>query len=180
MPGTIDSRSGERRPGCLGGGSRVRFVTTTLIRRPAERVFAFLTPPANWPLWHPSSVKVTGPVDHPLQPGEQVTEEFVVAGQSGKAVWTVRECSAPHLWLIDGVAENGNRATITYTLRPHDGGTAFERVLVLTRLQTEPPEEALEGFRRQVEAESTEALRRLKSLLEEESTTASEQGAGMA
>ena len=105
----------------------MRIVTTTHIRRPPQRVFEFVTTPANWPLWHPSSVKVTGAVDHPLQPGEQVTEEFVVAGQSGKAVWTVRECSAPHHWLIDGVAENGNRATITYTLRPQDGGTSFER-----------------------------------------------------
>jgi uncharacterized protein YndB with AHSA1/START domain len=157
----------------------VRFVTTTLIRRPVERVFDFLTTPANWLLWHPSSLKVTGAVDHPLQPGEQVTEEFVVAGQFGTAVWTVRECSAPHHWLIDGVAANGNRATITYTLRQHDKDTAFERVMVLTRLQTEPPEEALEGFRRQVDAECIEALRRLKVLLEEASP-APEEGEGIA
>ena len=147
----------------------MRFVTTTLIRRPAEEVFAFLTTPAHWPRWHPASVKVTGAVDHPLLPGEQVTEEYVVAGQPGSAVWTVRERSAPHHWVLDGVGENGNRATITYTLRPYDSGTAFERVMVLTRAQTELPEEVLEGFRRQVDAESTEALRRLKVLLEEES-----------
>src|SRR5947207_13500064 len=151
-----------------GGGSRVRIVTTTHIRRPPQQVFEFVTTPANWPLWHPSSVKVSGAVDHPLQPGEPVTEEYVVAGHPGTAVWTVRECSAPHHWLLDGVATNGNRGTITYTLRQHDDGTAFERALSVVWLQTELPEQALEGIRRQIEAESTEALRRLKVLLEEE------------
>ena len=91
-----------------------------------------------------------------------------LAGHPGTAVWTVRECSAPHHWLLDGVATNGNRGTITYTLRQHDDGTAFERALSVVWLQTELPEQALEGIRRQIEAESTEALRRLKVLLEEE------------
>jgi uncharacterized protein YndB with AHSA1/START domain len=146
----------------------VRIVTTTHIRRPPQQVFEFVTTPANWPLWHPSSVAVRGAVDHSLQAGEQVTEDYVVAGQPGTAIWTVRESSAPHHWLLDGVAANGNRATITYTVQPHDEGTAFERVLALTWLQTALPEPALEELRRQVEAESAEALGRLKVLLEKE------------
>ncbi len=145
----------------------MRFVTTTLIRRLAERVFAFLTTPANWPLWHPSSVKVTGAVDHPLQPGEQVTEEFVVAGQSGKAVWTVRECRAP----ITGFSTAWRR---TATGPPE---LSLEGENPKSEIPTGPTfgicdfgfgasEEALETFRQQVDAESTEALRRLKTLLE--------------
>lgn len=143
----------------------MRIVTTAHLRRPIEEVFAFLTTPANWPRWHPSSLGVTGAADHPLAVGEEVTEQFRVAGQYGTAVWTVRERQAPHRWVIDGVAENGNQATITYTLTAQNGGTAFERELLFTRLPPAPPD-GVEQLRRQIEAESAEALRRLKVVLE--------------
>jgi uncharacterized protein YndB with AHSA1/START domain len=147
----------------------VRIVTTTEIRRPIGEVFNFLTTPANWPRWHPSSIRVTGASDHSLDVGEQVTEEFHVAGQYGTAVWQVRERQAPHRWVIEGATENGNRATLTYTLtetEQADGDvTRFERELVLTNVSTVPAG-ALAMFQRQVEAESTEALRRLKRLVE--------------
>jgi len=154
----------------LGRRFAVRVVTTILIQRPVEQVFDFLTTPGNWPLWHPSSLKVTGAADHSLLVGEQVTEEFVVAGQSGTAVWTVRERQAPHYWVIDGVAENGNRASIPYSLREHGGSTTFERVLEFTLLPPAFPGATLVEFARQVEAESSEALRRLKVVLEAEPT----------
>ena len=143
----------------------MRIVTTVQIRRPIDEVFAFLTTPANWPRWHPSSLGVSGAADHPLNVGEEVTEQFRVAGQHGTAVWTVRECQPPHRWVIDGAAENGNRATITYTLTPAGGGTTFERELVLTTLPAVPAD-AREQFRIQVDAESAEALRRLQAILE--------------
>ncbi|MFP5406218.1 MAG: SRPBCC family protein, partial [Gammaproteobacteria bacterium] len=38
---------------------------TTIARAPAE-VFDFVASPANWPLWHPSSLAVSGATDHPL------------------------------------------------------------------------------------------------------------------
>src|SRR5260370_25076012 len=118
----------------------MRIVTTAQLRRPIEEVFDFVTTPANWPRWHPSSLGVTGAADHPLDVGEEVIEQFRVAGQHGTAVWTVRERQAPHRWVIDGAAENGSRATITYTLTPAEGGTTFERELILTSLAAIPPE----------------------------------------
>jgi uncharacterized protein YndB with AHSA1/START domain len=143
----------------------MRIVTTIHIERPPEQVFDFVTTPGNWPRWHPSSLKVTGEVDHPQDVGEQATEEFRVAGMNGTAVWTVRECQRPSRWVIDGVGENRAAATITYTLTPKASGTAFTRELVFT--QPPPlPEQALTEFHRQVEAESAEALRRLKAVLE--------------
>jgi uncharacterized protein YndB with AHSA1/START domain len=145
----------------------MRIITTVQIRRPVDEVFAFVTTPGNWPRWHPSSLGVTGAADHPLDVGEEVIEQFRVAGQHGTAVWTVRECQAPRRWVIDGAAENSNRATITYTLTPTQGGTTFERELVFTTLPTIPLE-SQEPFRRQVEAESAEALRRLQAVLEGE------------
>ena len=143
----------------------MRIVTTTHLSRPVEEVFDFVTTPANWPRWHPSSLGVSGAADHSLDVGEEVIEQFRVAGQYGTAVWTVRQRQAPHRWVIDGAAENGSRATITYTLTTADGGTAFERELVFTSLDTIPAE-GHEPFRRQVEAESAEALRRLQAVLD--------------
>lgn len=143
----------------------MRIVTTIHLRRPIQEVFDFVTTPANWPTWHPSSLAVTGAADHSLDVGEEVTEQFRVAGRYGTVVWSVRQRQAPHRWVIDGAAENGSRATITYTLTPADGGTTFERELVVSSLAAVPPE-AEEQFRRQIEAESAEALRRLRCVLE--------------
>jgi uncharacterized protein YndB with AHSA1/START domain len=143
-----------------------RIHTTIRIDEPVERVFEYVTTPGNWPEWHPSSLGVSGATDHPLEPGEQVTEEFRVAGRRGRVVWTVRERDDPHRWVIDGTVEGGGGGTITYTLTPDAGGTTFEReftyampnrlLALLDRLV----------LHRRVEAESAEALRRLKAVLE--------------
>jgi uncharacterized protein YndB with AHSA1/START domain len=145
----------------------MRILTTTYLRRPIEEVFDFLTTPANWPRWHPSSLKVMGAVDHSLEVGEQCTEQFRVAGENGTAVWTVRERQAPRRWVIEGVGENGNEAVITYALKAQGGGTTFERELVFTKIEADLSQTALAAFHRLIEAESTEALRRLKAVLEQ-------------
>jgi uncharacterized protein YndB with AHSA1/START domain len=136
------------------------------INAPIEEVFDYVTTPGNWPEWHPSSLGVSGATDHSLEPGEQVTEEYRVAGRRGRVTWTVREREAPRRWVIEGHVEGGGGGTITYTLTPRDGGTAFEREFVYAM-----PNALLALldrliFRRRVEAESAEALRRLKSELE--------------
>ena len=56
-----------------------RIVTVAQIQRPATVVFDYVTTPAHWPTWHPSSLGVSGAVDHSLDIGEQATEEFRVA-----------------------------------------------------------------------------------------------------
>jgi uncharacterized protein YndB with AHSA1/START domain len=142
-----------------------RIYTTTRIHTPIDTVFDYVTTPGNWPAWHPSSLGVGGATDHSLEPGEQVTEEFQVAGRRGRVVWTVRERVAPRRWVIDGRVEGGG-GTITYTVTPHADGTTFEREFVYTMSN---PLMTLLGrlvLRRRVEAESAEALRRLKDQLE--------------
>lgn len=136
------------------------------IQTPIERVFDYVTTPGNWPEWHPSSLGVSGATDHSLEPGEKVTEEFRAAGRRGSVVWTVRERVAPQRWVIEGRVEGGGGGTITYTLTPQDGGTTFERDFVYAM-----PNALLAlldrlVLRRRVEAESAEALRRLKDVLE--------------
>ena len=97
------------------------------IARAAPEVFAFVTTPGNWPKWHPSSLAVSGATDHPLQAGEQVTEDFRVAARRGRAVWTVTERKAPWRWKIEGGGQEGGRAWIAYTLTEQAGVTRFER-----------------------------------------------------
>ncbi len=141
--------------------------TTIQIQTPIERVFDYVTTPGNWPRWHPSSLGVSGATDHSLEPGEQVTEEFRVAGRRGRVVWTVLEREAPRRWVIEGQVEGGGGGTITYTLAPHNSGTTFEREFVYD--MPNPLLALLDRLllRRRVEAESAEALRRLKEVLEE-------------
>src|SRR5262249_16603445 len=98
--------------------------------------------------------------------GEQVMENFSVAGRRGEVTWLVRERSAPGRWVIDGNGKDGGRATITYTLSPKPDGTNLDRELVYTM-----PNALLAlldwlTIRSRMKADSAEALRRLKRLLE--------------
>ena len=147
-----------------------RVYKTILIDVPIEKVFDYVTTPANWPKWHPSSLGVSGKTDRSLEPGEKVAEDYRVAGRRGRVVWTVREREAPRRWVIEGQVESGGGGTLTYALTPYDGGTSFERDFVYT--MPNPLVALLDRLvlRRRVEAESAEALRRLKRMLEEGST----------
>jgi uncharacterized protein YndB with AHSA1/START domain len=143
-----------------------RICSSIQIRQPIEQVFDFITTPANWPQWHPASVSVGGNADHSLLPGEEVTENISVAGHHGQVTWLVRERSAPHRWVIDGIGRDGGRATITYTLTPHPAGTNFERELLYAM-----PNALLTALdwliiRSRMKADSIEALQRLKLRLE--------------
>jgi hypothetical protein len=143
-----------------------RIHTSVSIGRDPDVVFAYVTTPANWPKWHPSSLAVSGTTDHPLDLGEQVTEDFLVAGRRGRVVWTVVEREAPERWVIAGEVGGRPAGAVTYILETAGAGTRFDRELVygsptllfavLNRL----------GIWAKVERESTEAVRRLKAVLE--------------
>jgi len=143
-----------------------RICNSIQIRQPIEQVFDFITTPANWPQWHPSSVSVGGNADHSLLPGEEATENISVAGHQGQVTWLVRERKAPHRWIIDGTGKDGGRATITYTLTPHPDGTTFDRELVYTMPNTLLAVLDWLIIRSLMKANSDEALRRLKRRLE--------------
>ena len=143
---------------------------TIQIDTPVERVFDYVTMPSNWPAWHPSSLRVSGATNRSLEPGEQVTEEFRVAGRRGRVVWTVRDREAPRRWSIEGQVQGGGSGRVTYILTPYAGGTIFEREFAYTM-----PNLLLALLNRlvlryRVDTESAEALRRLKQVLEEKNT----------
>jgi uncharacterized protein YndB with AHSA1/START domain len=146
-------------------------LTTTIdneidIARPPAAVFDYVTTPGNWPKWHPSSLAVHGPVDHPLTFGERVTEDFRVAGREGRAEWTVVAREAPTNWQIDGAVDGRPAGRVSYTLTPTTGGTRFHRRL--TYVAPNLLFAALDRvtIRKRVAEESGEAVRRLKHQLE--------------
>jgi hypothetical protein len=135
------------------------------IARPVDDVYAYVTTPGHWPEWHPSSLAVRGATDHSLAVGEQVTEDYLVAGRRGQVTWAVTARDATRRWAITGGTPGGS-GTITYTLTSQSGGTHFERDFVYTLDNVLFAIADRLVLRRRVVAESAEALRRLKRRLE--------------
>ena len=143
-----------------------RIVCAANIARTPADMFAYVTTPANWPTWHPSSIRVTGSVDHPLMLGEECTEEYVVAGRHGTCVWKVVERVLNQKWVITAAAEGGGEATITYSLSPAGDGTRFLRSMVYSMPNFFLGLLDTLFLRKRIQAESEEAVRRLKAALE--------------
>nr|WP_254615887.1 SRPBCC family protein [Cupriavidus basilensis] len=142
-------------------------VNEVTIVQPDAVVFDYVSTPANWPDWHPSSLAVTGAsAGHSLLPGEQVTETFSVAGRRGQVVWTAVERSPSSAWMIQGTIDGREAGAVRYTLAQTPEGTHFRRefsypapnlLFALTNWLV---------LRKRIEAESAEAVTRLRAVLE--------------
>jgi uncharacterized protein YndB with AHSA1/START domain len=144
-----------------------RIYASTQIAAPVEAVFEYATTPANAPQWHPTSFGVSGEVDHSLETGERFTEELLVAaGRRVRANWTTVERIPPRRWVIEGTIGGLARGTITQTLRAQGNGTVYEREFVYK--MANPILVPIDWLilRRRGTAEATQAVRRLKQLLE--------------
>jgi uncharacterized protein YndB with AHSA1/START domain len=143
-----------------------RIVSSADIAAPPERVFAYVTTPANWPRWHPQSRAVSGVVDRTPQPGEKTIEDFEIAGRKGRATWVSVAVDPPRRWEFEGRSDGGGGARIVYSLAPTTEGTRFERALVYRGPNLAfALLNALE-LRAVMQADSAEAVRRLKSAIE--------------
>jgi uncharacterized protein YndB with AHSA1/START domain len=141
-------------------------VTQASIRRPLAEVFDYVTTPAHWLVWHPSSLGLHGATDHSLQVGEEVTEDFRVAGRKGSVTWRVVAREAPTRWAISGTVAAGGKGMITYTLTHATEGTAFRRQFDYTMPNRFAALLDRLFIRRRIEAESALAVSRLKQALE--------------
>ncbi|MFL9959221.1 SRPBCC family protein [Paraburkholderia nemoris] len=147
-------------------GFDTRIVTVASIQRPPTVVFDYVTTPVHWPVWHPSSLAVSGPVDHPLDLGEQVTEEFRVAGRRGRVVWTVTAHEPPTRWTIEGKIDGRPAGTVTYSLASAASGTRFEREFTYRAPSLWFAIFNWFMLRARIQLESDTAVLRLKNLLE--------------
>lgn len=141
-------------------------VSEILIRNATAAVFDYVTTPAHWLAWHPSSVALRGATDHSLDIGEEVTEDFRVAGRAGSVTWKVIARERPKRWAIAGVVAAGGSGTITYTLSQVAQGTAFRREFVYAMPNWFTALLDRLFVRRRIAAESALALSRLKHALE--------------
>ena len=146
-------------------------VTEAVIHKPVAVVFDYVTTPAHWLAWHPSSIALHGATDHSLAVGEEVAEDFRVAGRNGSVTWKVIARDAPVRWAIAGAVAGGGRGTITYTLHEaasHEApsGTRFRREFDYTMPNWFARLLDRLFVRRRIEAESAEAVRRLAQCLE--------------
>lgn len=107
-------------------------VYDVIIKKPIEMVFNYVSTPAWWPIYHPTSKKVEPFVDHSLQVGESAVETCVIdpLGLMKFVIhWTGIENDGSTLLKMEGRAEEfgGAEGTITYRLSETESGTRFER-----------------------------------------------------
>lgn len=141
-------------------------ITQASIRRPIAEVFDYVTTPAHWRVWHPSSLGLHGATDHSLHIGEEVTEDFRVAGLKGSITWKVVAREAPTCWAIAGTVSAGGTGAITYTLTQTAEGTLFRRQFDYTMPNRFAALLDRLFVRRRIDAESALAVNRLKQALE--------------
>jgi hypothetical protein len=142
-----------------------RITTSIRIRRPVGEVFDYVTTPANWPVWHPASISVSGSSNHPLRLGEEIVEEFVAGGRRGRATWRVTRRKAPHRWRIEASWPQG-QAVISNLLSAEGVDTVFRRDLSYEMPNAWLALLDLLVLRRRMDRESRIALQRLKLVLE--------------
>jgi hypothetical protein len=107
-------------------------VYSVTIKKPIEMVFNYITTPAWWPIYHPTSKKVEPFVKSSLGVGENATETCVLdpAGFVKFVIdWTGTENDGRTLFRMEGNSDSftGADGTITYELSETDEGTLFKR-----------------------------------------------------
>ncbi|WP_218509862.1 SRPBCC family protein [Variovorax sp. dw_308] len=146
-----------------------RIVSVVDIARPPAEVYAYVTTPAKWPLWHPSSLAVSGDAGHSLNVGETVGEDFLVAGRRGRATWRVTAREPDRLWRIAGQINGRDAGIVSYSVAPiAGGGTHFVREFEYEAHSLLFAFLNAVTLRRQIEEESAQAVRQLKANLERE------------
>ncbi|WP_052667288.1 SRPBCC family protein [Nitriliruptor alkaliphilus] len=95
---------------------------TITIRRPAGEVFAFITDPANTPLWQPSVVDVRRLTDAPIVAGSRFVEVRRLLGRSVESVFEVTDLDPPHRSAVT-VVDGPITGHASYALREIPDGT---------------------------------------------------------
>jgi hypothetical protein len=138
-------------------------VNAVRIAGPVPAVFDLVTSARFWPQWHPASQVVGGVTQRPYQLGDLIHERGEIAGIHFDVTWEVEEHKRPSHVVLRSQAP---AAQIMYTFEERGDATEFRRELecdekIFPALAADPV-----TLGRFVHAQSEEALRRLKELVE--------------
>jgi hypothetical protein len=98
------------------------------LARSADEVLSYAAAPANWPQWHPSSLRIDGR-DGALAAGEVFEEDIHAGGRAGHLRWDVLDYQPGHLWQASARGDHGLALLLTYECVPVEGGCEFIRTL---------------------------------------------------
>jgi uncharacterized protein YndB with AHSA1/START domain len=94
-----------------------RLVHRIYIARPPADVFRYVSTPARWPEWHPSSLRLEPGAERPLPAGARFAEDIRAGGREAHLSWVVRESRPGRRWVAGAVAADGSLSlTLTYEL----------------------------------------------------------------
>jgi uncharacterized protein YndB with AHSA1/START domain len=99
---------------------------STVIKRPPEEVFAFVTDPANEARWHADVLEAHKTSDGPLAEGSTIQFTFDFMGKK-QVDLVVREFDPPRREVVEATSNGPMSPTFTFTFEPLDGGTRFTR-----------------------------------------------------
>ncbi len=137
-------------------------VSTVSIVGPAVAVFDLVTTARFWPEWHPASRAVGGVIQRPYQMGDLIHERGEVNGIAFQIRWRVVEHVRPVRVVLQAETLPFR---ILYAFHTRNGTTEFRRELEYDTAAFTAAADP-EAMVRLLHAQSEEALRRLKELVE--------------
>lgn len=136
---------------------------TVRITGPAEAVFDLVTTARFWPQWHPASQGVAGVTQRPYQLGDVVHERGEIAGIQFQVPWKVAEHTRPKRVVLQTPTPP---ARIIYTFEARREAIEFRREVEYDEAAFRAAVADPAALGRLMHAQSEEALRHLKELIE--------------
>lgn len=93
------------------------------------RAYDYVTRPARWKEWHPSSLGVQEAGDESLVAGRRFEEDVNAAGRRRHLQWMVEESRPGQRWRASAYMEDGSTVRLTYDFEAAGEGTRFTRTL---------------------------------------------------
>ncbi len=94
-----------------------------------EGVYDYVTRPARWKEWHPSSLRTRGIGDESLTAGRHFEEDVRSAGFTRHLSWRVEESEQAVQWRAAARMEDGSSVKLHYGFTATPGGMRFTRTL---------------------------------------------------
>lgn len=134
------------------------------INGPLADVFDLVTTTRYWPQWHPATIGVGGVTERPFRLGDQVQERAQIGEQIYEGIWTVVEYQHP---VQATLRMQSGRIQISYTFYPEGQATVYQRELTFYPADFQASVADPVRLEKLMHAQSEQALRKLKTLVEQ-------------